>query len=155
MAMHRRADDRRRRPRTTSSGERSASTRERDRRPDGSTWRTARAERMLRLIGLGVRGARRRRRRASRCARRRSRGKLALAVVAPDASQNSLDKIVPLLQCYGALGSSKCRRAAELGAAVGREQTAVVGIVDPAARAGIRELVAIEARPVSPLRRDV
>ena len=41
----------------------------------------------------------------------------------------------------GALGLSKCRQLTELGAAVGRDQTAVVGIVDRQLAAGVRELV--------------
>jgi ribosomal protein L7Ae-like RNA K-turn-binding protein len=50
-------------------------------------------------------------------------GKLKLAIVAPDASRHSLDKVLPLLaarRVYVVQGPS----AAELGAAVGREATA-------------------------------
>ena len=68
------------------------------------------------------------------------RNKLFYAVVAPDASHNSLDKVVPLLNArrvrFVELGG-----ASELGAAVGRTSTAVVGIVDETLARGIRELV--------------
>ena len=40
---------------------------------------------------------------------------------------------------HGGLGLSKCRLRPSLGAAVGREQTAVVGIVDRQLAAGVRE----------------
>ena len=67
------------------------------------------------------------------------RGKLVLAVVAPDASQNSRDKVIPLL---------KAKRVrvigwpyvAALGAAVGRNATAAIGIVDRDLARGIREI---------------
>jgi ribosomal protein L7Ae-like RNA K-turn-binding protein len=93
---------------------------------------------LLGLVGLGVRGRGavvgvERVREAAR------RGKLHLAIAAPDASSNSLDKVVPLLQARGipvVLGPS----AAELGSAAGRETTAVVGIVDRGLAAGIRAL---------------
>jgi ribosomal protein L7Ae-like RNA K-turn-binding protein len=67
------------------------------------------------------------------------RGKLQLAIAAPDASSNSLDKVLPLLRARGIMvveGPS----AAELGAAVGRDATAVVGIVDRGLAKGIRAL---------------
>lgn len=67
------------------------------------------------------------------------RGKLQLAIAAPDASVNSLDKVLPLLRARGILvlaGPS----AAELGSAAGRETTAVIGIVDRGLAKGIRAL---------------
>ena len=94
--------------------------------------------RLLGLLGLGVRagnaiiGVDRVRDAAVR-------GKIRLAVVAPDVSRHSLDKIVPLLTARhvpmieGPTGES-------LGAAVGRESTAVVGITDPALARGVRKL---------------
>jgi ribosomal protein L7Ae-like RNA K-turn-binding protein len=98
------------------------------------------AERMLRLIGLGVRARNvvvgvEQVRRAARL------GNLVLAVVAPDASVNSREKIVPLLRARR-VKFVEGPTAAELGAAVGREQTAAVGVVDPQLARGIRELVA-------------
>ena len=96
-------------------------------------------QRVLRLVGLGVR---------SRGAvvgveqvrEAVKKGKLALAIVAADASKHSLDKVVPLLEARHvrivALPS-----AAELGQAVGREQTAAIGIIDRQLARGICELM--------------
>jgi ribosomal protein L7Ae-like RNA K-turn-binding protein len=96
------------------------------------------SRKLLGLIGLGVRGRGaivgvQQVREAAR------RGKLQLAIAAPDASSNSLDKVLPLLKARGIIvleGPS----ARELGAAVGREATAVVGIVDRGLAKGIRAL---------------
>ena len=84
--------------------------------------------RLLGLIGLGVRARRavvgvQQVRDAAR------RGTLRLAVIAPDASEHSLDKVVPLLKAKRVRLLSG-PTAAALGAAVGRETTAAVGIVD-------------------------
>ena len=92
-------------------------------------------ERILRLIGLGVRsrgvvvGVERVRDAAKG-------GKLALAVVAADASKNSLDKLMPLLNARR-VNFIEVPSAAELGAAAGRDQTAAVGVVDPQLANGI------------------
>ena len=93
---------------------------------------------LLGLIGLGVRG-----RGAiigvQQVREAAKRGKLQLAIAAPDASSNSLDKVLPLLRARGILvlaGPS----AAELGLAAGRETTAVIGIVDRGLAKGIRAL---------------
>ena len=93
---------------------------------------------VLRLIGLGVRsrGAVVGVERVRDAARR---GRLALAVVARDASKHSLSKVVPLLAARRVRVIS-APHAAELGRAVGREQTTVVGIVDQQLAQGIREL---------------
>lgn len=96
-------------------------------------------QRVLRLLGLGVRsrgaivGVNQVREAAKR-------NKVLFAVVATDASQNSLDKLVPLLNARR-VKFIEVPSASELGAAVGREQTAVVGIVDRQLAAGVRELV--------------
>ena len=95
--------------------------------------------RLFRLLGLGVR---------SRGAiigvnqvREAAKGnKVVFAIVAADASQNSLDKIVPLLNARR-VRFIEVPSAADLGAAVGRDQTAVVGIVDRQLAAGIRDAV--------------
>jgi ribosomal protein L7Ae-like RNA K-turn-binding protein len=100
----------------------------------------ARVERkVLGLVGLGVRG------RGAvvgveqvRQAARRNR--LALAVVAPDASRHSRAKILPLLAGRH-VQYVEGPNAAALGAAVGRESAAVVGIVDPALATGIRAVI--------------
>ena len=68
------------------------------------------------------------------------RGKLKLAVVAPDASHNSLDKVVPMLRAKR-IRMIEGPSARELGGAVGRESTAVVGVVDPQLARGIRAIV--------------
>ena len=96
------------------------------------------AVKLLRLVGLGIRG------RGAiigvenvRDAARR--GKLHLAVVASDAAGNSRDKVAPLLKARG-IAMMVGPSAAELGAAVGREKAAMVGIVDQRLAAGIRAL---------------
>jgi len=73
------------------------------------------------------------------------RGKLKLAVIAPDASHNSLDKVVPMLRAKR-IRMIEGPSATELGAAVGRESTAAVGVVDAQLARGIRALV--ESAPV-------
>jgi ribosomal protein L7Ae-like RNA K-turn-binding protein len=92
---------------------------------------------VLRLLGLGVRG-----RGAvvgvERVREAVSRGTLVLAIVAPDASRHSLDKVVPLLTAKRVMvieGPS----AEELGRAVGRPSTAAVGVTDPNLARGIRD----------------
>lgn len=109
----------------------------------------AQQRKLLGLVGLGVRGRGaivgvERVRDAAR------RGKLQLAIAAPDASSNSLDKVLPLLRARGitvVLGPS----AAELGSAAGRESTAVIGIVDRGLAKGIR---ALSPSPVPDGRKD-
>ena len=97
------------------------------------------ADRMLRLIGLGMRsrgvvvGVEQVREAAKK-------GKLVLVVVAPDASRNSLEKVLPLLEARR-IRFVEAPSAAALGAAVGREQTAAVGVIDKMLAKGIRELV--------------
>jgi ribosomal protein L7Ae-like RNA K-turn-binding protein len=96
------------------------------------------ADRMLRLIGLGVRARNvvvgvEQVREAAR------KGSLEFAFVAPDASTNSRDKIVPLLRARR-IKFVEGPTAAELGAAVGREQTAAVGVIDRQLARGISEL---------------
>jgi ribosomal protein L7Ae-like RNA K-turn-binding protein len=97
------------------------------------------AKKVLGLTGLGVRG-----RLAvigvDRVREAAQKGKLKLAIVARDASKNSLDKVVPLLE------AKRIRivdgiSAASLGAAVGKEATTVVGIVDAQLAKGIRGIV--------------
>ena len=101
-------------------------------------------ERLLRLIGLGVR-ARNVVVGVEQVRTAAKKGRLELAVIAPDASANSLEKIVPLLRARH-VKFVEGPTTAELGAAVGREQTAAVGVVDPQLARGIRELVADELR---------
>ena len=95
--------------------------------------------RLLRLVGLGLRG------RGAVVGVERVRegvkkNKVAFAVVAADASRNSLDKIVPLLNARR-IRFVEVPSAAELGGVAGRESAAVIGIVDRQLAKGIRELV--------------
>jgi len=94
--------------------------------------------RLFALLGLGVRGRGvvvgvQGVREAARS------GKLMVAIAAPDASVNSLNKVIPLLKAREvpvfSAGSAK-----DLGNAVGRESTAVVGVVDRGLAKGIRAL---------------
>jgi ribosomal protein L7Ae-like RNA K-turn-binding protein len=93
----------------------------------------------MRLIGLGVRG-----RGAvvgvQQVRRAAQKGDLAFAVIAPDASANSLDKLVPVLRARR-IRFADALSAAELGAAAGRESTAAIGIVDRQLAKGIRDIV--------------
>lgn len=98
---------------------------------------------LLGLLGLGVRG------RLAVVGVERVReavfkGKLALVVVAPDASRNSLDKVVPLLRARH-VRYVEGPSASALGAAVGRDSTAAIGVVDKQLARGIRALV--DAQP--------
>jgi ribosomal protein L7Ae-like RNA K-turn-binding protein len=96
-------------------------------------------ERLLRLVGLGVRsrgavvGVEQVRDAAKK-------GKLTLAIVATDASPHSAAKVVPLLEARG-IEIVRVASAVELGRAVGREQTAAVGIVDRQLARGMREVM--------------
>jgi len=98
-----------------------------------------RDRRILALVGLGVRsrgavvGVQQVRNEVLR-------GKLVLALVATDASRHSIDKIVPLLHARR-IKLVEMPSAAQLGAAVGRDQTTAVGVVDRALADGIRDLV--------------
>ena len=100
-------------------------------------------KRLLGLIGLGVRsrgavvGVQQVRDAAVR-------GKLKLAVVAPDVSRHSLDKVVPLLTARR-IRIVHGPSAVVLGGAVGREATAVVGVVDGQLARGIRALLEASA----------
>ena len=95
--------------------------------------------RLLRLVGLGIRS-----RGAVVGVQRVREGirkdKVAFAIVASDASRNSLDKIVPLLNARR-VRFIEVPSATELGGVAGRESAAVVGIVDRQLAKGIRELV--------------
>jgi ribosomal protein L7Ae-like RNA K-turn-binding protein len=73
------------------------------------------------------------------------RNTLVFAVVAADASRNSREKVVPLLNARR-VRFVEVPSAEELGAAVGRDSTSVVGIVDRQLAAGARELTLAPAR---------
>ena len=95
-------------------------------------------DRILRLLGLGIRG-----RGAvigvERVKESARTGKLAFAVVASDASQNSLDKLLPLLRARR-INFIEVPSAAALGALAGRDQAVAVGVLDRDLARGIRAL---------------
>jgi ribosomal protein L7Ae-like RNA K-turn-binding protein len=104
------------------------------------------AHRVLGLLGLGVRGGGavvgvELVREAAK------RGKLALAIVAPDASRHSLAKVTPLLEAKR-VRIIQGPTATRLGSAVGRESTAAVGVVDRNLARGI--LAIVDGAPASP-----
>ena len=66
--------------------------------------------------------------------------KVALVIVATDASRNSLDKVVPLLNARR-VRFIEVPSATELGGVAGRESAVVVGIVDRQLAKGLRQLV--------------
>jgi len=92
---------------------------------------------VLGLVGLGIRGRRavvgvQQVRDAAR------RGKLKLALVASDASQNSMNKVVPLLTARS-VTIVEGFRSEELAASCGRESVSVLGVLDAGLARGIRE----------------
>ncbi|MEP7381082.1 MAG: ribosomal L7Ae/L30e/S12e/Gadd45 family protein [Gemmatimonadota bacterium] len=94
--------------------------------------------RLLGLLGLGVRG-----RGAvvgvERVRDAAKRGTLVVAVVAPDCSRHSRDKVVPLLEARR-IRIIEGPSAVSLGHAVGKESTAVVGVTDRALASGVLAL---------------
>ncbi|MGQ0640709.1 MAG: L7Ae/L30e/S12e/Gadd45 family ribosomal protein [Gemmatimonadaceae bacterium] len=95
--------------------------------------------RLLGLVGLGLR-ARTAVVGVDRVRDAARRGRLALAIVAPDASRHSLDKVLPLLAAKHVevvMGPA----AGSLGAAVGRDSTATIGILDPQLARGMRRVL--------------
>jgi ribosomal protein L7Ae-like RNA K-turn-binding protein len=95
--------------------------------------------RMLGLVGLGLRGqlvivG------VDRVRDAAHKGTLMLALVAPDAAKNSRDKVLPLLNAKK-VQVIEGPGAVALGRAVGREQTAAVGIIDRQLAKGIRGLM--------------
>jgi ribosomal protein L7Ae-like RNA K-turn-binding protein len=96
-------------------------------------------QKVMRLLGLGVRARGvivgvKQVREAARS------NKVHFAIVASDASENSREKIAPLLNARR-VRFIEVPSAVELGAAVGREQTTVIGIVDRQLAAGVRQIV--------------
>jgi ribosomal protein L7Ae-like RNA K-turn-binding protein len=97
---------------------------------------------ILGLVGLGIRG-----RLAvvgvQQVRDAAKRGKLKIALVASDASQNSLDKVVSLLAARGVrtIGDFS---AAELGEVAGRDAVAVIGVNDAGLSRGIIDAISPE-----------
>jgi ribosomal protein L7Ae-like RNA K-turn-binding protein len=91
---------------------------------------------VLGLVGLGIRGRRavvgvQQVRDAAR------RGKLKLALVAGDASKNSMDKVVPLLTARG-VAMIEGLTSADLATVCGRESVSAIGVLDAGLASGIR-----------------
>jgi len=94
---------------------------------------------LLGLVGLGLR-ARNAVVGVDRVRDAARRGRLALAIVAPDAARNSLDKVLPLLTAKRievVMGPA----ASSLGAVAGRDSAAAIGILDPELARGLRRIV--------------
>jgi ribosomal protein L7Ae-like RNA K-turn-binding protein len=94
---------------------------------------------LLGLIGLGAR-ARNVVVGVDRVKDAARRGKLRVAIVAPDASHNSREKVLPLLTARR-IRIIEGPGAASLGAAVGKASAVVVGVTDAPLAAGIRRLM--------------
>mgnify|MGYP001220134998 CR=1 FL=1 len=99
-------------------------------------------EAAIRLIGLAARAGSavpgtERVRSAAR------RGELAFALVAEDASHNTMDKLLPLLRAKGVAYVVRFSRA-ELGAAVGRAPLGALGVTDASLAGRVRALLADE-----------
>ena len=107
-------------------------------RDDGGDVDEVTKRRVLGLLGLGVR-ARNAVVGVERVRDAAQRGRLKLAVVAPDASRHSLDKVVPLLAAKR-VRTYEGPSAAALGSVFGREAAAAVGITDAALARGVRAL---------------
>jgi ribosomal protein L7Ae-like RNA K-turn-binding protein len=91
------------------------------------------------LVGLGMRG------RlvivgSERVKIEAQKGEIFLAIIGMDASRHSLDKVVPTLRARH-IDIIEWPSAAELGAIVGRDATAAVGIADQALARGIRDII--------------
>jgi ribosomal protein L7Ae-like RNA K-turn-binding protein len=91
------------------------------------------------LLGLGVRG------RGvvvgvEQVRNAAKRNKLIFALVAPDASHHSRDKLIPLLEARR-IAWGELLGAQALGAAVGREAVAAIGVVDAGLAKGIRQVM--------------
>jgi ribosomal protein L7Ae-like RNA K-turn-binding protein len=99
--------------------------------------------RVLGLIGLGIR-ARNAVVGVEQVRMAARKGRLALAVVAPDASPHSLKKLLPLLEATR-VRVVQGPGAAALGSVAGRETTAAIGITDPALARGVRKVFEDEA----------
>ena len=94
---------------------------------------------VLGLVGLGIRGRRavvgvQQVRDAAR------RGKLKLALVAGDASKNSMDKVVPLLTARG-VAMIDDLTSADLASITGRDSVAAIGVIDGGLAKGIESAI--------------
>jgi ribosomal protein L7Ae-like RNA K-turn-binding protein len=94
--------------------------------------------RVLGLVGLGIR-ARNAVVGVEQVRMAARKGKLALALVAPDASPNSRKMLLPLLEATR-VRVVEGPDAAALGSVAGRESTAAIGITDAALARGVRKV---------------
>ena len=99
---------------------------------------------VLGLIGLGLRG-----RLAvvgvQQVRDAAKRGKLKIALVATDASQNSLDKVESLLAARK-VTIIRSFSSRELGEVAGRESVAVIGVSDAGLAQGITNAISADSR---------
>ncbi len=100
---------------------------------------TDQARRVLGLVGLGFR-SRNATVGAEQVRAAAQKGTLDLALVASDASRNTLDKLVPLLRARR-IPIVEGLAAQALGAAAGRAPTAAIGILDRSLARGILEVM--------------
>jgi ribosomal protein L7Ae-like RNA K-turn-binding protein len=102
---------------------------------------SAARRRILGLAGLGIRG-----RIAvvgvQQVRDAAKRGKLKVALVASDASKNSLDKVVALLSARGVRMIDEFS-SSELGEIAGRDAVAVIGVSDAGLAKGITDAIGI------------
>ena len=103
--------------------------------------------RLLGLIGLGIR-ARNAVVGVEQVRLSARKGRLAMAIVAPDASPHSRKKLLPLLAASG-VWVVQGPGAEALGSVAGRVSTAAIGIVDHALARGMRKLLDGEKALVS------
>ena len=108
----------------------------------------------LGLVGLGLRG----RMAVVGVAQARDaakHGKLKVALVASDASKNSLDKITGLFKAHG-VPMIVDLSASELGGMTGREAVAVIGVTDRGLAKGILDAIpsadGVTGKDVRPVR---
>ena len=97
------------------------------------------ARRLASLLGLGVRG------RlvtigVDQVKIAAAKDKVVVALVAHDASENSREKVLGILRARG-IEVIETLDAGTLGAAVGRDRTTAVGILDAHLASGVRSLV--------------
>lgn len=101
--------------------------------------------RVLGLVGLGIR-ARNAVVGVEQVRMAARKGRLALALVAADASLHSQKKLLPLLKATG-VRVVQGPGAEALGSVAGRESTAAIGITDRSLANGIRKVFDEEAAP--------
>lgn len=105
----------------------------------------AEERKILRLVGLGVR-ARTAVVGVDQVRRATQRGRVRVALVAADVSQNSRGKVLPLLRARR-VPVIELPSSARLGAAAGRPSTTAIAVTDAGLARGIRQ--SLDAAPVA------